>query len=107
MNSSYATSSQHYIWLIQKYFLESKHPNFEIYFQILFLNDGLMHDCGIPIANALEIPDSCTKPSISSALLYIHMDTDEYGSSIPIADGASLALITSYSHRGISLTFFA
>ena len=26
--------------------------------------DGLMQDCGILIANALEIPQSCTKPSI-------------------------------------------
>ena len=26
--------------------------------------DGLVHDCGISSANALEIPQSCTKPSI-------------------------------------------
>ena len=33
----------------------------------LYLN-GLMQDCSISIANALEILQSCSKPSISSNL---------------------------------------
>ena len=37
---------------------------------LLFIH-GLMQDCNISIANALEIPQSCTKPSITF-LIYDH-----------------------------------
>ena len=38
-------------------------PKIQVYF------DGLVQDCSIPIANALKIPQPCTKPSSCSFLL--------------------------------------
>ena len=33
-----------------------------------YMVDGLAQDCGNSIANALELPQSCAKPSISYGL---------------------------------------
>ena len=33
--------------------------------------DGLVHDCGNSIANAMELPQSCTKPSISPSMQWM------------------------------------
>ena len=33
--------------------------------------DGLLHNCNNPIANALELPQSCAKPSIYPEIVWV------------------------------------
>ena len=47
--------------------------------------DGLVHDCSNSSANALELPQSCTKPLIWYNILYILLFHCPFDNSIPRA----------------------
>ena len=63
--------------------------------------DGLVQDCSNSIANALELLQSCTKPSISGNWINIKMPSYQYRKS---HCGDMTILRPSYLHNGISYT---
>ena len=69
-------------------------------FQLMTLNDyidGLAQDCSNSIANALELPQSCTKPSKYCYLNKIHIVSAD--DLMPIGGRASANIILIIGNR--------